>query len=372
MPRTKHLDTFSIRGYRGLRHVGFENLGQVNLIVGENDVGKTSVLEAVFLTTGFAVLPLPVFVQNQRRHLVHDSRDLLLLFHDLNVHNGIKFIATTPIDERQLQISAEPESVVIDQDIRASSGASNGEGRRLDTTSYLSKPDVPYALRYSATLASLSSETSGRHYAGTLSITDDEIKMTDDDDAAPLRDETTVARMLVPGLSYDSKIVSEVLVDKKLDRLIEYLRAVNPRIDNITVSGNIVYVDIGLDRMVPISMCGSGLVRTAQVLSACLSGGARILLIDEIGNGLHHSAIGPVLTAIITVCKQQSMQVFFTTHSLEVMQCMRRALASDSLATLQSETACFVMARDKDSHVRTYRYSYEQFDHVVSHGIEIR
>ena len=41
------LNSLEIRNYRNLRHLIIEKLGRVNLLVGKNNTGKTSVLEAV-------------------------------------------------------------------------------------------------------------------------------------------------------------------------------------------------------------------------------------------------------------------------------------------------------------------------------------
>ena len=40
----KHIDEFTIHAFRGLRDVKFEGLGQINLLVGDNNSGKTTVL----------------------------------------------------------------------------------------------------------------------------------------------------------------------------------------------------------------------------------------------------------------------------------------------------------------------------------------
>src|SRR5436309_10614993 len=44
-----HIDDFHIQGFRGLRDLKIANLGQINLFVGNNNSGKTSVLEAASL-----------------------------------------------------------------------------------------------------------------------------------------------------------------------------------------------------------------------------------------------------------------------------------------------------------------------------------
>src|SRR5437763_16554215 len=43
------LNSLEIRNFRGFRHLQIERLGRVNLIVGKNNVGKTSLLEALQL-----------------------------------------------------------------------------------------------------------------------------------------------------------------------------------------------------------------------------------------------------------------------------------------------------------------------------------
>ena len=43
------LNSLEIKGFRGFRHLTIERLGRVNLIVGKNGVGKSSLLEALCL-----------------------------------------------------------------------------------------------------------------------------------------------------------------------------------------------------------------------------------------------------------------------------------------------------------------------------------
>ncbi len=43
----KHIDEFTIHRFRGMREARFESLGQINLLVGGNNSGKTSALEAL-------------------------------------------------------------------------------------------------------------------------------------------------------------------------------------------------------------------------------------------------------------------------------------------------------------------------------------
>src|SRR5437868_11178151 len=45
----RYIDEFTIHRFRGMREAKFETLGQINLLIGGNNSGKTSVLEALFV-----------------------------------------------------------------------------------------------------------------------------------------------------------------------------------------------------------------------------------------------------------------------------------------------------------------------------------
>ena len=47
------LHSLEIQNYRNLRHLKVETLGRVNLLVGKNNTGKTSVLEAMYLWANY-------------------------------------------------------------------------------------------------------------------------------------------------------------------------------------------------------------------------------------------------------------------------------------------------------------------------------
>ena len=170
----------------------------------------------------------------------------------------------------------------------------------------------------------------------------------------------------------DADLISEVVVAKKADRLGEYLRLVNPRVLQITAADNIAYVDIGLERMLPLNMFGRGMVRAAQLLAVCIAKNHRILLVDEIENGLHYKAIPSLLEALLSLSREENVQVLATTHRLGTLEGLQQILARSEFAPHRESTKCFTLQRDKSGRVQSYRYDYPQFDHCIRQGIEIR
>ena len=47
-----HLESFNVGNYRGLRGLELPRLTQLNLVTGRNGIGKTALLEAMWLFTG--------------------------------------------------------------------------------------------------------------------------------------------------------------------------------------------------------------------------------------------------------------------------------------------------------------------------------
>src|SRR6266436_8915972 len=59
-------DSFAVKHFRGLGEVRVDGFQRVNLITGRNNVGKTSLLEALFIHSGAANISLPFTIEGLR------------------------------------------------------------------------------------------------------------------------------------------------------------------------------------------------------------------------------------------------------------------------------------------------------------------
>ena len=167
------------------------------------------------------------------------------------------------------------------------------------------------------------------------------------------------ARFIHHDFGYDADVIANLIVNKNSEELLQYLRVINPRVAAIAADGETGHLDIGLDKMLPMNMFGSGMIRAVAIISLCIMNSQRILLIDEIDNGLHYEAIPSLLAALLMLCRKRNIQVFATTHSLELrfspaceMYCSAeslRTIATAFVATLCRETRmtwCGLIATD--------------------------
>lgn len=365
MTAAPHWARLEIRRFRGLASLDLDALAAFNVLIGANDVGKTSVLEAVFLLSGSANIELPLRVQNLRSYIVPDVNGFDSLFFGLEIVKGIELSAHVlePPEHRKLMISAPREDTTIDigplpADASASTHSSSiPQGRRV--------------LRYDATIAKSEGDLSSLSFSGKL-VPHADTGFTPQMSSDSASDSIVPAHFLGAGSAYDAGAIADVIVRKKDETLLEYLQLINPQITKIAANGELGYLDIGLDKMLPMNMFGSGMIRACSVLSRCILGDDRILLVDEIERGLHHAAILPLLKTLLHLTRNPGIQMYVTTHSLSMLQGLQKVLGQDEMADYRDSVACYALQRDSSGTVRAYRYSYPELDHCIRHGIEIR
>jgi len=101
------------------------------------------------------------------------------------------------------------------------------------------------------------------------------------------------------------------------------LRTVEPDLKRTSLGldngRSIIHADVGYG-LVPFTTLGSGSKRLSTILLALTYGRKGVVLIDELENGFHHSALEKVWNIIYDFANNNGTQVFATTHSNECIQ----------------------------------------------------
>ena len=103
------LNSIEVRNFRGLNDLSIGTLGRVNLFVGKNNVGKTSLLEAVQIwATRGSVRTLWDILDSRAEVSRRDSLDgttVELLFNRSGVEDGLRHMSVGPVGRPDARVT---------------------------------------------------------------------------------------------------------------------------------------------------------------------------------------------------------------------------------------------------------------------------
>ena len=368
----KHFyETLKIENFRGIKSLEIDDLARVNLFVGRNNCGKTSVLESAFLLIGMSNPGLLVTIENFRGLAPNESSDLKNFFYDQKHNEGFRLFGRQRTESRELYVG----SVYGDFDVGQVASATSNSGDTIGDGDTI-KPAI-FSTATEQSLIGLKSKfvlwshvdrknRKERQHEATIRLvkpgnTNFHVEENKE------YEETTLARFLQHG-SYYSNSVDRMLNEKRKDVILSCLQSIEPKVQDIrTGMSGVVMVDIGMDNFLPIKHLGDGIVRILNILSSIYSVRNGILMIDEVENGLHVSSIKHMWDMVLGSSKQNHTQIFMTTHSSDVIKGLRLALQDKS-----DSVACFWLDKFDDDRIKAYRYSPDALENALDAGIDIR
>lgn len=362
--------TLKIERFRGIQSLEMGGLERVNVFVGKNNCGKTSVLEAAFLLSDISNPDLLIGMQNIRGVVVTEgSDDLRDFFYQRNHEKGIALTVSQVEGRRKLRITPLYGNLQAGQ---VSGGPSTVPGNSGTMRApHVAGTSIPgqslTGIHYDFVVRDRANKR-GNHDAATrwTKPGNNEFTSSFDSQYKEIMPSCYMARQ-----GYNQAFVDRMLHAKRKDLLLRTLQSVDPSVADIrTNSQGLVAVDTGLDSFVPINLLGDGIMRILNILSTIEYVSDGILFIDEIERGLHVTSVERVWEVILDRSEKSNVQIFLTTHSADVIESLRnvldRKLFSDSVA-------CYnVVKFEKDDKTRAYRYSSKQLSQALDSGTDIR
>jgi AAA15 family ATPase/GTPase len=171
-------------------------------------------------------------------------------------------------------------------------------------------------------------------------------------------------------MSQGGKQMEGLLVQKKIVSVINVLREIEPLISDIRMgANNMIYIDIGKDRLFPANIMGDGIRRILAVIAAIADMKNGVLLIDEIDNGFHYTSLITLWKAIFKACKEYNVQLFATTHSYECIEAYANVYAETSPG--EDDLRLFRIDRKGNQH-KAYSFSAEVLKTGIEKEFEVR
>jgi AAA domain, putative AbiEii toxin, Type IV TA system len=351
-----------IENFRGIELLEVDGLRPINIIVGRNNSGKSTFLEALFLL-GAATEPhlTSTLAQLRGQRQADGDTDSLWrpLFHNLDRDSTIK-IQGQWADEsraRELLIQAvkntEIEISSTKQGIQPSGVSSVGRDFPVGRLDYTYTDGLGEEKQ---TFARFDLQTGGIHARPSM--------------REDLVSTTLVSARFHPGQLEDLHLFSALIKRKQEGDVLDALRLIEPALERIEVlsepGGPSFYLDLGLDSLIPLALSGEGIVRLFSIVVELISSRNGVFLIDEIDNGLHHSVMTKLWRLLGVLVEKYNVQVFATTHSDEMM---RSAL--EAFSGTEGKLGLFRIDKRLDRH-NMLGYSDEAMEAVLEVPFEVR
>ena len=302
--------SFSIENFRCFEKLTIEPLARVNLICGENNSGKTALLEALWLHSGPNSPDLGLRLLGFRGVMSPDPRRLLHdMFSNFDAERTITLEAKGSWGARTLDIyirasDAETFSVQPVEELPAFLAGLQEPGLSAVSNSeivleYTDEKNEEYVstgrweISRPPTLKGLPPLPLAMATQG-LAMNQARIPV--------LPSSVLQSARIRNSPEEDIGRFGDLELEGMADDIVECLRSVDPRIQRLTTIAApptpMIYAHVGLGRPVPMSFLGDGVGRLLSMALAFHGASNGMILIDEIENGLHHSALRACLRSL--------------------------------------------------------------------------
>ncbi len=361
-----------ITGFRGFEDFSLHDLGRINLLVGSNNGGKTSVLEAIqFLVAQGNLRYLSDTMMRRGGYMWPDSQikelsgpeiDVCRLFYGYNME-----------PDSQFTISGKRGS--FNDTVRAAILESEYDNSPEQIEDY--ELASPYILKLTWHNSESVEEKLRLSRQGGLSY--DRLMSRYPKKLSGQADKA----FLIPTdfLSVDEIILlfEDIVLTSEEQLVIDSIKIIEPTVERIAsvgrgkrifvnaseTRGGIVIKCKGIKQRIPIGSMGDGLWRMLGVTLALVKAEGGILLIDEIDTGLHFTVMENMWKLITQTAKRLDVQVFATTHNSDCWTSLAAILCDEDAIDVTIQR----IEKDKKQSVA---FTYDEIVIAAEREIEVR
>ncbi len=376
------MKSLEVKKYKNFEHLTLNDLANINLIVGKNNVGKSALLEAVsiFASNGDleqikAVLASRGegvgFSSSVEKSAEKEMERFLSLYHQWNVPNflnhPIEISANEKLSGRKINFSMRLAGYI--KSIETDSQGFERPYKLLEDNNeaMFENPDIHIGLLLSY------------DERKTFYMFNGERKRNP---AEGLNAFEYVRTNQIMG-DKNPKLYDKVALTPNEKYIIKALQIIEPQIENINFlkddkapgqsDERVPFVVFKNDsKRYRLSAMGDGINRILTIILAMLNCENGVLLIDEFENGLHYSVQHQLWKVINDLSTKLNVQVFATTHSMDTLRSLSELINDYPIEEMQDKVACYYLQRTQTNEIKSYRYSADNFEFLINKGEDIR
>lgn len=374
------LDDFFIGKFRGLEELSLRQLGLINLLVGGNNSGKTSVLESLAVFS----CPLDVGAWSsiaRNREVRHVP---VMIHRGLSAVEAVRWLFPQKANGAEISTAESPPSTLH----LSCNGRWNIKELHAQCSSIRGIPPEPPRRVNNKTGAGNSGLVEDQGWIVSARIVSEQDFLDGNSIEAQLwpslgfyrgegRTGPRLPSVTLAPYSHRSqplqlRQLSELIESNERLAPVEILQALDPDVLDLQIvtdkytGAPMILVKHRRSGAVPISVLGDGFRRALAIALSIPRARGGILLIDEIETALHVSFLQKLFSWLINACENFDVQLFATTHSLEAVTAMVNVTPPSS----QEGIAAFHLGPLGDP---AKRYSAEMLTRLVrDRGLDIR
>ena len=358
----KILRNLNIENFRGIHKLTIKDMRRLVLLSGNNNVGKSSVLEAVFLMMDH-LSPESFSRMNGFRGLSTPTNGVNLwepLFYQMDPNNTIMIQADRGEDTLTLSYKKDENYIP----------AMNGGVPKDVAGSFQSSAKRDYTLKFDFRIEGSVDYSEIGHYTTSENGTLREI--ANDNGDKQLMQLTYASFVNNNFVRTDRAILDRMgkaEINGEKQKIIGFLQRIDPSIsDVVTLSINGIsqlYIKTH-NKLLPIQFSGDGINKLLYIVLSIMDAKNGILLIDEIDTGFHYSMYKDLWRIVSDVSRDYNCQVIATTHSYENI-----IGAVEGVEDHPEEFSFYRLGYDKDE-LKSFRSSYDLLKSALRSDMEVR
>ncbi|GAA9963632.1 ATP/GTP phosphatase [Helicobacter pylori] len=364
------IKSIEIENYKNFKHLKMENFKLINFFTGQNDTGKTNLLEALYINTGLcdsavqvSLPPEHVVLVSEFRKIKLNNDNLKTFFYQENTANPISI--RTEFEHATIPLTIQyPTQTSYSKDINLNSDDIHMTNLISKT---ITKPQLQFSYNPSLPPMGITYE-SERDRLMLVHPNLDRIGQTYQEHTA-----------FIPVDSYfinPLKALQNLRRSSKERELIEILQCFNPDILNAEDIDNSIYIQIKNENT-PLkespkrllNSFGWGFIKFFIMASILIDNRVKYLFIDEIESGLHHTKMQEFLKALFELAQKLQIQIFATTHNKEFLLNAINTMPNNETGVFK-DIALFEF--EKESAFGFIRHSYSMLEKALYRGMEVR